>query len=121
MHTMKRSDVRKQIRRLAGKRIYAVTKHGVAAGKLLRVLGQTAWLRPDSIGGKKVKTQALLPLALYDLLAVGTAPYGGFYGPYYGPYYPGGGYGGYPGAGPFYPGYGPGYGVPRPGYSPKWR
>jgi len=118
---MKRSDVRKQIRRLAGKRIYAVTKHGVAAGKLLRVLGQTAWLRPDSIGGKKVKTQALLPLALYDLLAVGTAPYGGFYGPYYGPYYPGGGYGGYPGAGPFYPGYGPGYGVPRPGYSPKWR
>jgi hypothetical protein len=121
MHAMKRSDVRQQIRRLSGKRIYAVTKHGVAAGKLLRVSGQTAWLRPDSIGGKKVKTRALLPLALYDLLAVGTAPYGGIYGPYYGPYYPGGGYPG-TGPGPLYPGYGgygPGYGFPRTGLSPK--
>ena len=116
MQKVKRTDLRNQIRRLAGKRIYAVTKHGVAVGKLLRVSGQTAWLRPDSIGGKKVKTQAILPLVLYDLLAAGTVPYGGFYGPYYGPYYPGGAY---PGAGPYYPGYGPGYGVP--GFGPRRR
>lgn len=104
-----------QVRRLAGKRIYAVTRRGeIAEGKLLRVSGHSLVLRPERINGKKVKTQALLPLVLYDLLAVGTAPYGGYPGPFYPGGYPGGIY---PGPGPFYPGYGPNY----PGNYPFFR
>lgn len=100
-----------RVRRLTGKRIYAVTKRGTVVGKLLRVSGNTLYLRPESAGGKKVRVQAILPLVLYDLLAVGTAPYAGYPGPYPGgPFYPGGfpKTGFYPKAGP----YGPGYGSP---------
>ncbi|MNN63504.1 hypothetical protein D3C81_1788880 [compost metagenome] len=45
-----------------------------------------------------MKTKAIIPLVLFDLLAIGTAPYGYGYG----------GYGGYGGG---YP-YGNGYGYP---------
>lgn len=50
-------------------------------GKLLRVSGNRLVLQ--RISGKKVQTKALIPLVLFDLLAVGTAPYaygGGGYG-----------------------------------------
>lgn len=110
---MKRSVVRKQVRRLAGKRVYAVTKRGVVVGKLLRVSSRAAWIRPEAVGGKPVNTRAVLPLVLYDLLAVGTAPYGGFPGPVYP------GYGAYPPVGPFYPGYG-GYGPPYSAFKPPY-
>lgn len=104
------------VRQLAGKRIYAVTRRGTVVGKLVRVSGHTLYVRPESAGGKKVRVQAILPLVLYDLLAVGTAPYAGYPGAYPGaypggPFYPGGVYpktGFYPKAGP----YGPGYGSP---------
>lgn len=110
MHRVKKSVLRNQVRRLTGKRIYAVTKRGTVTGKLVRVSGHTLWIRPDTVGRKKVKTQAILPLVLFDLLAVGTAPYSG----YPGPFYPGGIY---PPVGPFYPP----YGAPGPGNVPLYR
>lgn len=115
---VKKTVQRSQVRRLTGKRIFAVTRKGTVVGKLVRVSGQTLYLRPESAGGKKVKVQAILPLVLYDLLAVGTAPYAGYPGPYPGgPFYPGGPYpkgGFYPKAGPWGPGYGAQ--LPKGGY-----
>ncbi|WNS40921.1 hypothetical protein [Paenibacillus sp. MMS20-IR301] len=107
---------KKQVMKLIGKNIVAVKKDGSkVTGKLLRVSGNRLVLQ--RISGKKVQTKALIPLVLFDLLAVGTAPYaygGGGYG--YGgvPY---GGYGPGPVPGP-YGGYGPGpgYGVPPIGF-----
>lgn len=82
------------LRKLSGKRVYAVKKDGSRiTGKLVRIGNGKYAIRPDR---KAVHTKAIVPLVLFDLLAIGTQPYG-FYGPY-GPYY--GGYGGYP-----YPGY----------------
>ncbi|GAC41501.1 hypothetical protein [Paenibacillus popilliae] len=82
-----------QASKLIGKRIYALHKNGsVVSGKLIRISGNRLVLeRPKS---KKVKTKAIIPLVLFDLLAIGTAPYayGGY--PYGG--YGGYGYGGYP-------------------------
>lgn len=98
-----------QVMKLVGKNIVAVKKDGSRVmGKLLRVSGNRLILQ--RISGKKVQTKALIPLVLFDLLAVGTAPYayGGGYGyggvPY--GYGPGAGYGGY--------GPGPGYGAYPP-------
>ena len=80
---------------LAGKRVYAHKRDGtVVSGKLVRVQGNRIYLQQSA--GKKVKTKAILPLALFDLLAIGTSPY--VYG-----LYP---YGGYP----YGHGYGYGYG-----------
>ena len=81
---------KKQVMRLVGKHIVAVKKDGTkVAGKLVRVSGNRLVLQ--HVSGKKVQTKALIPLVLFDLLAIGTAPYG--YGSGYGgaPY--GGGYG----------------------------
>lgn len=108
---------KKQVTKLIGKHIVAVKKDGSrVTGKLVRISGNRLILQ--RISGKKVQTKALIPLVLFDLLAVGTAPYayGGGYG--YGggvPY--GGGYGYGYGPGP-YGGYGPGpgYGVPPIGF-----
>lgn len=62
------------------------------SGKLIRISGNRLVLEQPK--GKKVKTKAIIPLVLFDLLAIGTAPYA--YGGY--PYgvYGGYGYGGYP-------------------------
>jgi len=95
---------KKQVMRLVGKNIVAVKKDGTKiSGKLLRISGNRLIVQRTS--GKKVQTKALIPLVLFDLLAVGTAPYAyGGYG------YGGAPYGGGYGYGPGYGGYGPGYG-----------
>ena len=73
-----------------GKHIYAVRKDGVVVtGKLAGVRGGQLLLEHDS--AKKVRTKAILPLALFDVLAIGTAPFAYGFGPY--------GYGGF---GPFF-------------------
>ncbi|MFD1775649.1 hypothetical protein [Paenibacillus rhizophilus] len=92
---------KKQVMKLVGKNIVAVKKDGTkVVGKLLRISGNRLIMQRS--GGKKVQTKALIPLVLFDLLAVGTAPYAyGGYGYGYGtPYGPGYGHG-----------YGHGYGI----------
>ncbi|MEK3733879.1 MULTISPECIES: hypothetical protein [Paenibacillus] len=89
-----------QAQQYVGKTIVAYKKDGsVVTGKLVRIAGNRLYVQTRS--GKKVKTKALAPLVLFDLLAIGTAPYAYGYG------YPGA-FGGYPGG--F--GYGPGVGFP---------
>ncbi|WP_379155368.1 hypothetical protein [Paenibacillus sp. sgz5001063] len=103
---------RKQVMKLVGKNITAVKKDGTkVTGKLLRVSGNRLVLQRTS--GRKVQTKALIPLVLFDLLAIGTAPYayGGGYGGVPGPY---GGYGPGPVPGPYC--CGPNYGVPPIGF-----
>lgn len=100
--------VRKQdVQKLVGKQIYALKKDGtVVEGRLVRISGDKLFVARK---GKKAQTSAIAPLVLFDLLAIGTAPYayGGGYG-----------FGGYPGYGPGfgggYPGvgYGAGFGGP---------
>lgn len=87
MHpTIRRDDVKK----LVGKKIYAVKKDGaVVTGILKGLKGNELVLQQPK--GKKVKTNLFVPLVLFDLLAIGA--YGGGYGSYG---YPGL-YGGYPG------------------------
>ncbi|CAM2988915.1 hypothetical protein PASE110613_11075 [Paenibacillus sediminis] len=99
---MKRLVDKKQAEKLVGKTIYALKKDGsVVTGKLLRISGNRLILKKNS---KKAHTKAIVPLVLFDLLAIGTSPFA--YG------YPGYGYGGYGygGYGYGYPGYGYGYG-----------
>jgi hypothetical protein len=60
--------------KLVGKQIYAVKKDGsVLEGKLLQIKGNKLILAPQN---KKVKTSAFIPLVLFDLLAIGTGPFG---------------------------------------------
>ena len=80
-----------QVKKWIGKTIYAAKKDGtVVTGKLVRVSGTKLYLKPVASSGKAVRTKALAPLVLFDLLAIGTSPYayGGFYGgfPGYGPF-----------------------------------
>jgi len=82
-----RNVSKQEVRKLVGKLIYAVRPDGsVVTGKLVSVHQNkliVAPLRQDK--GKIVHTNAILPLVLFDLLAIGTLPFvGGF----------GGGYGG---------------------------
>lgn len=100
---------REQARKLVGKTIYAVRKDGsIVTGKLVRAHQNKLYLQPG--GGDKgktvktVKTKAILPLVLFDLLAIGTLPYafGGGYGGF------GGGIGGCCGGGFGPEPYGPG-------------
>lgn len=95
---MSKAAVRKDnVRKLVGKQVYALRKDGtVVQGKLVRISGNKLYVTNTD---KKVKTSALVPLVLFDLLAIGTAPYAyGGYGPYgYGGGYAPYGYGGYPG------------------------
>ncbi|EFM11676.1 conserved hypothetical protein [Paenibacillus curdlanolyticus YK9] len=102
------------VRKLIGKSIYATRRDGsVVLGKLTRFHDNKLYLEPF---GKSsgVQTRAILPLILFDLLAIGLFAGGGFGGgfggkccpPYGGgPGYGGGGYGGY-GGGPGYGQYG---------------
>lgn len=99
-----------KVKSYVGKQIIAYKKDGtMVTGKLVRVSGSRLFVTPET-KGKKVRTKAIIPLALFDLLAIGTAPYayGGAYG---------GGFGGYPGGYPVgYGGFGPGYGAFGPGF-----
>jgi hypothetical protein len=89
------SKIRKEdVRKLIGKEVHALRKDGtVHSGKLVSIKGNTLMLSPKR--GKKVQTKAIIPLVLFDLLAIGTAPYafGGGYGYGGSPYGYGGGYG----------------------------
>lgn len=97
------SRIRKEdVRKLIGKDILAVKKDGTqVTGKLVRISGNTLIVAPQK--GKKVQVKAIIPLVLFDLLAIGTAPYayGGFggYGFGGGFGYPYGGFGGFGGPG----------------------
>ncbi len=92
---------KEQAKALVGKHIFALRKDGsLVTGKLVKVKGSQLIVKQ---AGHKVRTKAILPLVLFDLLAIGTIPYDGYYGPYGGGYYDGygvyggnGGYGGYP-------------------------
>ena len=106
-----RGVTKEQARSLIGQKIYVQHKDGsVVSGKLLEVKDNRLVLEQGK--GKKVKTKAIIPLVLFDLLAIGTAPFAfGGYGGYGGGYPYGGGYGysGYGGPGSyggFYGGYG---------------
>jgi len=67
---------RSQAQRLIGKQVYAVRKDGsIASGKLVRISGDRLILEQPR--GKKVRTSAIIPLVLFDLLAIGTVD-GGF-------------------------------------------
>lgn len=97
---MKRVGV-EDVKKFIGKEVYCLKKDGtVASGKLVKVSGSRILLKPK---GKDARTSAIVPLVLFDLLAIGTTPYA--YG------YPGYGYGGgYPGYGAYGGGYGYGGG-----------
>ncbi|MCI3925183.1 hypothetical protein MO973_33730 [Paenibacillus sp. TRM 82003] len=99
----------KQVKSLIGRQVVAQRRDGsVVAGKLVKIKGDRLIL--ESSKGKSVRTKALLPLLLYDLAAVGTAPYAGAgFGGY--------GYGGYPGYGA-YGAYGAYGGLGGYGYGP---
>lgn len=96
---MPKAVSKQDVAKLVGKQIYAVKKDGtVVEGKLVRINGNQ--LMVSTCNGKQVKTSAVLPLVLFDLLAIGTSPFafGGFGG--FGPF----GFGGF---GPF--GFGGGF------------
>src|SRR5262245_17933058 len=63
-----KKQVRKQdVQKLIGKQIYAIKKDGtIVEGKLIRVSGNQMFIAPRK--GKQVKTSAILPLVLFDLL-----------------------------------------------------
>ena len=84
---------KEQVRKLVGQTVYALKKDGtVVSGKLVGIRGARVLIEQPK---GKARVKAILPLVLFDLLAIGTGPYayGGFYGP--GPYYGGFGYPGY--------------------------
>jgi hypothetical protein len=87
-----RSVTKREASKLIGKHVYAVRKDGsMVTGKLVRIQGTKLHIQPSS-KGKKVSTKAILPLVLFDLLAIGTGPFGYGYG---GGFYGGPGYGAY--------------------------
>jgi hypothetical protein len=80
------------IKSLVGRQIYAVKQDGsVHRGKLLRIKGNRLFLGAEA---GKAHTKAIIPLVLFDLLAIGA--YGGYGGYGYGGFGGGFGYGGYP-------------------------
>ena len=82
-----------QARKLIGRNVYAVRKDGsVVSGKLVRISGNRLMLEAPK--GKTVRTKAIIPLVLFDILAIGTSPFGfGGFGPFGGGF--GGGFGGW--------------------------
>ncbi|MGG1312662.1 hypothetical protein [Cohnella laeviribosi] len=73
---------REQALKLVGRYVYAMRKDGsVVSGKLVRVSGNKLVLEKPK--GKAVHTKAFIPLVLFDLLAIGTQPFGfGGFGPF---------------------------------------
>lgn len=93
-----------QAQKLIGKHVYVRHKNGtVMSGKLLDVNEDRLLLISEK--GKNASTNAIIPLVLFDLLAIGLSPYAYGYGCGYGgcpprpPYPYGGGY--YGGYGPY--------------------
>lgn len=77
-------------KKLIGKQVYCLKKDGtVASGKLVKISGGKLHLAQPK--GKSVRTKAIIPLVLFDLLAIGTSPYA--YGGYGYPGYGAGGFG----------------------------
>jgi hypothetical protein len=122
---MKRNVSEYEAKQLIGQTIYATRRDGtVVVGRLVRVDDHTLYV--ETVGNKSsgVQTRAILPLILFDLLAIGLFAGGGWGGFGGGggkccPPYGGGGYGGGPGYGGY--GGGQGYGGPYgggPGYGP---
>ncbi|AZN41423.1 50S ribosomal protein L33 [Paenibacillus albus] len=73
----------KQISKYYGKKIYALKKDGtVVTGILTQVQGNRVILTQfRQVEGKTVKAKFLIPLLLFDLLAIGLfAGFGGFGG-----------------------------------------
>ncbi|MCC3374974.1 hypothetical protein [Cohnella sp. REN36] len=69
----------KQAKPLVGRQVYALRKDGsVVSGKLVQIRGNVLVLQQPK--GKKVQTKAILPLVLFDVLAIGTTPFWGFGG-----------------------------------------
>jgi len=92
---------KEEVRKLVGKKVYALKKDGtVVSGKLLGIKGNQLQLATNKTS--KAATKAIIPLVLFDLLAIGTAPYA--YGPF------GGGFGGFGGVGGGFGGFGGGFG-----------
>jgi hypothetical protein len=82
---------KEQAKKLVGRKIYAMKKDGsIVSGKLVAIRGNRLVLEQPR-GMARVK--GLLPLVLFDLLAIGESPYGfgGFGGPFYGGFGPYGG------------------------------
>jgi hypothetical protein len=78
-----RNVSKQEVRKLVGKSIYAVRPDGsVVTGKLVRVSQNKLVVAPlKREKGKVVQTKAIIPLVLFDLLAIGTLPFlGGFGG-----------------------------------------
>lgn len=100
--------VKRFSKKWVGRKIVAITKDGAnIRGKVVKVSGNKIWIKRTE--KNKAHTSAIIPLVLYDLLAIngaGVPPYGPGIPPY-------GGYGPYGG----YPGYPIGYGH---GYPPGW-
>lgn len=74
---------KKEISKYYGKKIYAVKKDGsIVTGTLTQIQGDRVVLTQlKQEKGKAVKTKFLLPLLLFDLLAIGLfAGFGGFGG-----------------------------------------
>lgn len=88
-----------QAQKLVGRHIYAVRKdRSIVYGKLVAIKGDSLILeRKKGKKDKQVQTKAIIPLVLFDLLAIGTAPfaYGGWggWGGGFGEF--GGGFGGW--------------------------
>lgn len=92
---MQKAVMKKDVRKLIGKTVYALKKDGtMVSGKLVRINGNELILA--SKRGKQVKTSAFVPLVLFDLLAIGTSPFVNGFG--FGGFGPFGGFGGF---GPF--------------------
>ncbi|WP_308635901.1 hypothetical protein [Paenibacillus silvisoli] len=96
---------KEQVQKMVGKNVYAVRKDGsVVTGKLVRAHNNQLQIMPMS-NGKDAQTRAIIPLVLFDLLAIGL--FAGGFG--FGGFGFGGGFGGYPGGFPGgYPGGYPG-------------
>nr|WP_312880440.1 hypothetical protein [Paenibacillus phytorum] len=93
-----KSQIRKEdVRKMVGKQIVALKKDGTSvSGKLVRISGNTLIVAPQK--GKKVQVKAIIPLVLFDLLAIGTEPFG-FGGFGFGGFDGFGGFGGFGGPG----------------------
>ncbi|MGP0586362.1 hypothetical protein [Paenibacillus timonensis] len=90
---MGRTVTRKEAEKWLGKQVAAYKKDGtVVTGKLVKISGNRLIVRQAP--GKKVRTKAIIPLVLFDLLAIGTAPYAFGGVPYGGVPYGGVPYGG---------------------------
>jgi hypothetical protein len=65
---------RAKVRGMIGQEIYAVRKDGsVVSGKLIGIRGDQLIMEEPK---GKAHTQAFIPLVLFDLLAIGTSPFG---------------------------------------------